>query len=150
MPRSLFTRPTSPPRRRGGRLSFEALEDRLAPSVFIPVTTRRDLVFDDTRGTVWFTTSTGQILEYDPNQQLVMGGFQVNTKGLNGIDITPDGGALYAADAAANVLWKVDISKGLNNPVFSALAVPTGSNATGIWDVSIAANGAGLVTPAND
>src|SRR6476659_6219000 len=113
MPRSLFTRPT-PPRRRTGRLAVETLEDRLAPSVYIPVTARRDLVYDDTRGLVFFTTSTGAIIEYDPNQQLVLGGLQVNAKGLNGIDITPDGSALYAGDAAANVLWKVDLSKGIN------------------------------------
>ena len=147
MPRTPFVRPTPPPRRRPGRLVVERLEDRLAPSVFIPVQTRRDLVFDDTRGVVFLTTSTGSIIEYDPAQQIVIGGLQVNSKGLNGIDITPDGSALYAGDAASNILWKIDLSKGVNNPIVLPLPVPGGPNSVGVWDVSIASNGTGFVTP---
>src|SRR6516162_7513723 len=78
-------------------LALEQLENRVMPSVLIPVANRRDLVFDPTRNMLDITTSSGQVQRYDVANQTLLSPLSVGTS-LNGADITLDGSALYVAE----------------------------------------------------
>jgi ribosomal protein L24E len=122
------------------RLVLEQLEDRVTPSVLIPVSNRRDLVFDPTRNLLDITTASGQVQRYDVANQTLLGPWAVGTS-LNGADITPDGSTLYAAEnqtsGSQGILHRVNLSDGSVTNVTYNLASGEG----GAWDVGIANNG---------
>jgi 6-phosphogluconolactonase (cycloisomerase 2 family) len=122
--------PAAPPRR---PLSFETLEDRVTPSTLIPVAGARDLVYDDARDLLYVTTTAGRVERYDANTGTLLTPFSVGIN-LNGADITAAGDFLYAAETAANLIRRVDLSTGaVTNFAYA------GGN--GAYDVGIAANG---------
>src|SRR5713226_6547442 len=122
------------------RLVLEQLEDRVTPSVLIPVSNRRDLVFDPTRNLLDITTASGQVQRYDVANQTLLSPWSVGTS-LNGADITPDGSTLYVAEnqtsGSQGVLHEVNLSIGSVTNVTYNLAFLEG----GTWDVAVANNG---------
>ena len=67
------------------------------PSVLIPVTNHRDLVFDGSRNVLYITTAAGTVERWDVASQARLSAFTVSTS-LNGADITADGSSLYVSD----------------------------------------------------
>jgi ribosomal protein L24E len=122
------------------RLVLEQLEGRVTPSVLIPVTNRRDLVYDPTRNLLDITTASGQVQRYDVAGQTLLSPWTVGTS-LNGADITPDGSALYVAENQTSgplgILHQVNLSDGSVTDVTYNRA----SSETGVWDVAVANNG---------
>ncbi|HYV36374.1 MAG TPA: hypothetical protein VE988_11755, partial [Gemmataceae bacterium] len=109
----------------------------------IPVTTRRDLVFDDTRNLLYITTSTGKVERYDVVNHTLMTPFNVGTS-LNGADITPDGNFLYVAEdqiaASFGTIHKVNLANGDITDLTYSLT----GNETGAFDIAIGASGLAL------
>src|ERR1700730_10889377 len=79
---------------RAARLSVCQLEDRLTPSMLIPVVNHHDLVFDSVRNLLYITTDDGKVQRYDVANGTLLSPLAVGTT-LNGADITPDGKSLY-------------------------------------------------------
>jgi hypothetical protein len=134
--------PSRRPRRRPAprRPALEQLEGRLTPSTLIPVSNRRDLVFDPTRDLLYITTNSGQVQRYDVASQTLLAPYNVGTS-LNGADITPDGSALLATEnqtsGSQGVLHEVDLNSGSVTDITYNLAFLEG----GTWDVAAANNG---------
>src|SRR2546423_551200 len=111
--------PSDRPKRRPVRRcrpGVEPLEDRLTPSTFIPVSNRRDLVFDQGRNLLYITTSSGTVQRWDVTTQQLLPAWNVGTA-LEGADITPDGNWLYVTEAVASpgnlgVLHRVNLNTG--------------------------------------
>lgn len=126
-------------------LQLESLEDRAVPTLLIPVTTRRDLVFDTARQLLYITTSAGKVERYDLAQQLLLSPWNVGTP-LNAADISVDGNSLYVDEAytpAQMIVHKVN----LNTGTFTNHNFLTGDSAEGgVNDLAIAANGKALVS----
>jgi sugar lactone lactonase YvrE len=122
------------------RLVLEQLENRVTPSLLIPVPNRRDLVFDPTRNLLDITTASGQVQRYDVANQTLLGSWSVGTS-LNGADITPDGSTLYVAEnqtsGSQGILHRVNLSDGSVTNVTYNLAFYEG----GTSDVAVANNG---------
>lgn len=114
-------------------------------SVLIPVTDRRDLIFDPQRDLLYITTSDGDLQRYDIDTQTLLNPFNVGNS-LNGGDITPDGNALYIAEdqrgATQGFVRKVSLSDGTVTNLTYDLDFGEG----GAWDVNIALNGKGFLT----
>jgi hypothetical protein len=70
-----------------------------AAGILIPVTARRDHVFDDTRHTLYITTSNGNVERYDVASHSLLTPFAVAGTSFNGIDISLDNHFIYVADA---------------------------------------------------
>jgi sugar lactone lactonase YvrE len=121
-------------------LALEQLENRVMPSVLIPVANRRDLVFDPTRNILDITTASGQVQRYDVANQTLLSPWSVGTS-LNGADITSDGSALYVAEnqtsGSHGILHRVDLADGsVSNLTYNLVGLEGG-----VWDVAIANNG---------
>ncbi|MBO9998319.1 MAG: tandem-95 repeat protein [Cyanobacteria bacterium SID2] len=112
---------------------------------FIPVSDRRDLVFDPTRDRLYITTSGGTLERYDVATNTLLSSWSVGTN-LNGADITPDGKFLYVAEeqtvGSEGFLLKVD----LNTGAVTSIPYTRKSRETGAWDVAIAGDGTGFFT----
>src|SRR3954470_17239895 len=90
-------RPRRAPRPVRAALLVEQLEDRVVPSTLIPVSNRRDLVYDGGRGLLYITTSAGTVQRYSVASQSLLSPWTVGTS-LYGADIMPDGSGLYVAE----------------------------------------------------
>ena len=108
----------------------------------IPLTTRRDLAFDDTHGLLLITTSAGTVERYDPATRSLLAPL-TGGGSYNGADITPDGSAVFVAEGqrslTQSIVRRID-------PLTGATTIlrhngPDG----GAWDVAVAANGTGIV-----
>jgi sugar lactone lactonase YvrE len=132
-------------RRPTRRPALEQLENRVTPSVLIPVTNRRDLVFDATRDLLDITTTAGQVQRYDVAGQTLLSPLSVGTS-LYGADITPDGSTLYVTEnqtaGSQAVLHKVNLADG----TVTNLSYNIGGGEAGGWDVAVANNGKALLT----
>src|SRR5262249_17196644 len=99
-------------RKHAGRPWLERLEARVTPSTLIPVANRVDLVYDSTRG-ILDITAGGTLQQFSIASQQLLAPVNVGFQ-LHGADITPDGSALYATEAATGlttgVLHKVNLS----------------------------------------
>ncbi|HEY1861068.1 MAG TPA: DUF4214 domain-containing protein [Gemmataceae bacterium] len=124
---------------------LESLEERVTPSVLIPVTNHRDLVFDATRDALYITTSAGTVQRWDIGSQALLSAYTVGTS-LNGADITPDASALYVAENSTTTtqgfVHKVNLANGTTTDIPYNLGFLEG----GVFDVVIGPNGLGLVT----
>jgi hypothetical protein len=117
-------------------LALEQLENRVMPSVLIPVANRRDIVFDQAADMLYITTASGQVQRYDVAHQSLLSPWNVGGA-LNGADITPDGSALYVAVNSQAVLHRVDLATGsVSNVTYNPAFGESGS-----WDVAVANNG---------
>jgi DNA-binding beta-propeller fold protein YncE len=113
------------------------------PITLIPNTTRRDLVWDSTRGLLYFTTSTGMVERFDPATNTFLTPIKVGNV-LNGMDLTPDGRFLYVAEdvrgATQAFVRKVDLATGVvTSPRYNVSGGEAGS-----WDIVIGPNGKAL------
>jgi hypothetical protein len=127
------------------RLLVEELEGRVVPSIFIPVTNHRDLVWDPYRSQLDITTSTGSVQVFNLNNM----GFQppLNVGGnLAGADISADGTTLLVAQqqvpTGQSVLHKFNLNTGQRTD----LVYPTIPGESSAWDVALGAGSKGLVT----
>jgi sugar lactone lactonase YvrE len=113
------------------------------PVSLIPVTNRRGLVFDGTRGLLYITTSDGLVERYDLATQTLLAPWKVGAS-LYGADITPDGAFLYTSEgvraATGGILHKVNLNDGTVTNITYSLA----RNEGGTWAVTIADNGKAL------
>ena len=122
---------------------IEELEARTCPSVLIPVTTRRDLVFDPTRDQLDITTSNGQVQPYSVASQTLLTPVNVGVS-LNGADITPDGSALYTTDLQSNATQSVIYKVNLTTDAVTTLAYNNASAESGSYSIALGASGKGL------
>ena len=141
MARSLtsFTRETLRP-----PLRLEALEERTVPSSVVPNSAeRRGLAFSDATNTLFFTTTVGEVRRYSPATNAQLPQYNVPAGGvLNGLDLTPDGKFLYAAEDSLSKLAKVTLSDG----TVTEIAYSAGAGSNGAFDIAFGSDGKGLVT----
>jgi hypothetical protein len=113
------------------------------PVSLIPVPNRRDLIYDDSRGVLYVTTSDGLVERYDVASQTLLSPWQVGAS-IYGADITPDGASLYTAEgvrgATQGMLHQVNLDDGTVTNLTYNLAFYEG----GTWAVTIANNGLAL------
>ncbi len=116
-------------------------------STVVPVTGTRDLVWDQARGVVWFGTADGSLGSYRPSTGAVLPSIPNVAVDPKGMDITPDGSAMYIADAAfsgvTNYIRRVDLTTGAKSAINFTR---DDAQERGVWDVSIDQAGIGLVT----
>jgi hypothetical protein len=117
-----------------------AVPTRLSAQTLIPVTTRRDMIFDHAGNYLYISTSDGLIKTYNLSTGQVETAKDLGGS-LNGLDISPDDSFLLVAQndtgVAQGVFEKVDLSSGAITNINYTLAF----GETGAWDVAIASNG---------
>ncbi|MFN0018150.1 MAG: Ig-like domain-containing protein [Pirellulaceae bacterium] len=104
-----------------------------------------DHVFDQTRGIEYVSTNDGQILRLDLRSMTFLTPLKVGIQ-LGGIDVTPDGSAIYVAEqqpgTTQSVIRKVDPDSGeVTNLTFDRVGYESGA-----WDIVILNNGKALFT----
>ncbi len=107
---------------------------------------RRGHVYDASREMLFISMSDGTVARYHLPSATLQTPIQVGQV-LNGLDLAPDGAALYVTEDtpgnASAVLYKVD----LDTEVVSSIRYPLYlQQEAGGWDISIAANGLGFLT----
>jgi len=111
----------------------------------LPITDRRDLIWDAKRNLLYITTAGGTIERFDATTRSMLEPFDLGVP-LNGADITPDGAFLYVAsgnDGLADAsIRKVDLDTG----IATVLTFSYAFGEAGRWDIKIANNGIGLIT----
>ena len=130
-------------------------EHRLTTHTFLPlptiVTPQADLqttvdhVFDPTRGLHYISTNDGKILRLDVRTREFLAPFDVGIQ-LGGIDITPDGSAIYVAEqepgTTQSIIRKVDPESGaVTNLTFDRVGLEAGA-----YDLAIMNNGKAIFT----
>ncbi len=125
------------------RMFLEALEERLTPSLLIPVPNRRDHVYDATRQILYIGTGAGTLQRYDVAGQQLLTPFTVGGP-LNGLDLTQDARFAYVADTQCVgnecFIRKVNLDTG----AVTSLAYTRDLYEGGPWDLAIANNGKAL------
>lgn len=116
-----------------------------AQSTLIPLTTRRDMVFDRTGNYLFITTSDGWVRRYNLGTGQLEAGYNVGGS-LNGLDIAPDNSFLLVAQdfvsGSQGIFHRIDLATGsITNITYAR----TGFEA-GAWDVAIASNGLALAS----
>jgi sugar lactone lactonase YvrE len=124
---------------------LETLEERVTPSVLIPVTNHRDLVFDASRDALYITTTAGTVQRWDIASQTLLPAYTVGTS-LNGADITTDGSALYVGENTTTVTQGFVHKVNLANGTTTNIAYNLNSLESGVFNVVIGPNGLGFVT----
>ena len=111
----------------------------------IDVPDRVDHFFDDARGVLFVSTQAGNIERWDAASGALLAPYAVG-ESLRGMDVTPDGGTIYAADyvvgEAGGRIRVVDVDTGSSTEIGYTLAFGEG----GAWDVVIGMQGTGFVT----
>ena len=130
-------------------------EHRLTTHTFLPlptiVTPQADLqttvdhVFDPTRGLHYISTNDGKILRLDVRTREFLAPFDVGIQ-LGGIDITPDGSAIYVAEqepgTTQSFIRKVDPESGaVTNLTFDRVGLEAGA-----YDLAVMNNGKAIFT----
>lgn len=125
-------------------LLFPAVPVR-AQSTLIPLTTRRDMVFDHAGKYLYISTSDGLVRRYNLATQQLDQSYNLGGS-LNGIDISPDDSFLLAAQN--NNLGSGYVVQRLNLVTGAVTNVPYANvgHETGAWDVAIGSNGLALFT----
>src|SRR5205823_4044206 len=133
------------PRNSRPRLLVEELEGRVVPSILIPVTNHRDLVWDPYRSQLDITTNTGSVQVYNLNTMSFQPALNVGGS-LAGADLSADGTSLLVAQqqapAGQGVLHKFNLNTGQRTDLYYPLITGEGS----AWDVALATGSKGLVT----
>jgi sugar lactone lactonase YvrE len=129
----------------GWQQTFPGITAGAATNFLIPLPTRRDHVFDRTRDRLYITTNKGTVERYDFRANAWLAPLKVGNS-LNGVDITPDGSALYVAEnqrsGVQGFLRKVNLNTGaVTNLPYNLQIIESGS-----WDVAIGANGKGMMS----
>ena len=114
-------------------------------SDLIDVPDRVDHFFDDARGILFVSTEAGNIERWDAASGTLLSPYAVGGS-LRGMDVTPDGQTIYAADYVVGEeggrIRVVDVDTGGSTEIGYALAFGEG----GAWDVVIGMQGTGFVT----
>ncbi len=114
-------------------------------STLIPVTTRREVIFDGKRNQLLITTTDGDLYRYDLATRTLLAPIDVGLY-LGGGDITEDGKYLYVTESlrglGQGVVHKVDLDTGAVTDLHYEAADGEG----GGLDLKIAANGVAIVT----
>jgi hypothetical protein len=117
----------------------------LVSKELIDVNSPRDLVFDQWRNLLYISTGTGTVARYDLTAGNLLSPYTVGNS-LRGMDITPDGSALYVTEAnfssGHGTLHKVN----LNDGTVTNIAYPLNSGEAGGWDIQIGPHGKGLLS----
>src|ERR1051326_1189995 len=117
-----------------------------AQSTLIPLTTRRDMVFDHAGHYLYITTRDGFVQRYNLSTNQIDTSYNLGGS-LNGLDIAPDDSFLLVAQSttASNgqgTFHRVDLATG----TITNITFPLGSDEESAYDVAIASNGLALVT----
>jgi DNA-binding beta-propeller fold protein YncE len=124
---------------------FLSVVNASAQGTLIPVTDRRDHVYDPSRGLLYITTTRGTVERYDVVSKTLLTPFAVGNS-LNGADITPDGSALYVTENQRGVTKGFVRKVNLDDGTVMNIAYPLDFYEGGAWDVGIGAYGKGLVS----
>jgi DNA-binding beta-propeller fold protein YncE len=126
----------------------QPLEPRTLLSTLLPIPSPRDLVFDPSRG-VLYASSFGDVARYDAEAGRMLDPWHVGFGALNGVDVTADGGTLYAADSDYGPPGKPAVVKiGTSDGAATRLQYTPNPGEYSPWDVAVAANGKVLFTAA--
>src|SRR5262249_3160182 len=108
-------------------------------TLLIPVSNRRDLIYDGSRGLLYITTSDGLVQRYDVATPTLLSPWQVGV-GLYGADITPDGAFLYATEAVRGATQGMLHRVNLNDGTVTNFTYNLSGGEGGTWAVTIANN----------
>lgn len=114
-----------------------------AQSTLIPLTTRRDMVFDHSGRYLYITTSDGWVRPYNLLTRQLEPGHNLGGW-LNGADISPDDSFLLVAQknvAAQGTIHKLNLLTGAITNINYSLY-----DADGAWDIAIGSHGRALFT----
>ncbi len=115
-----------------------------AQSTVIPLTTRRDMVFDHSGNYLYISTSDGFVRRYNIAAATIDLSYNLGGS-LNGIDIAPDDSCLIVAQATS--MGSQGTFHRINLPGGSVTNINyTRTGEAGGWDVAIGSNGLALVT----
>ena len=118
-----------------------------AQSTVIPLTTRRDMVFDASGKYLYITTSDGWVRPYNLETKTLEPGYNLGGS-LNGIDIAPGDSFLLIAQqnptGSEGTIHRLDLTTGVVTDIHFTL--DSSYSEQGAWDVAITANGRALVT----
>src|SRR2546423_520956 len=119
-----------------------------AQNTLIPLTTRRDMVFDHTGKYLYISTSDGFVQRYNLTTNQIDNSYNLGGS-LNGLDIAPDDSFLLVAQGqlenSQGKFQKLNLTTGaVTNIAYS----PATAGEAGGYSVTIAANGIALVTTA--
>ena len=106
-------------------------------------------VFDTTRNLLYISANSGQLLRYDLQSMSFLTPLAVGGS-LRGMDISPDGNFLYAADHTPSDTRSFVRKVNLNTLAVTSLGFFHDTNERGTEDVKIASNGIALVTSSFD
>jgi hypothetical protein len=119
-------------------------------SVLIPISARKDHVFDNAHNLLYISTSDGSIQRYDIATNSLLSPFEVDPgqfRPLAGIDVTRDGKFIYVADthdtATQFVFHKFNTETGVQSDLFCD---KTSSSEDGAWDIAVTNDGNAIVT----
>jgi hypothetical protein len=116
-----------------------------SPVVFIPSTTRRDLVFDFAGQKLYISNSTGIVQTLDL-ATLTFGTSYDLGGSLNGMDITRDDSSLLVAQNTIGAIQGTFQRITLATGSIANISYTRASGEAGAWDVAIGSNGLALVT----
>ncbi len=103
------------------------------PVSLIPVANHRKLVYDDSRGILYITTSAGTVERYDVATQSLLTPYQVGSS-FYGADITPDGSALFVAEGQRGATQGLIREINLDGGSHTNFGYPAGGTG-GAWQV---------------
>ena len=118
----------------------------LSAQAMVTVPYRRSHVFDPQRGLLYITTDYGKVERFDPAARSLLAPIVIGAP-VGGIDITPDGSALYVGTRVGtgkySTLTRVDLDAGVTarGGVPHLIPVPTRSEETGTYDVAVGPTG---------
>ena len=81
-------------------IAVGCLSTSVNAALLIPASGHRDHAYDITRGLLYISNNSGQVLRYDLTAETFLTPFNVGVN-LNGIDLTPDGAFAYVAESQA-------------------------------------------------
>jgi hypothetical protein len=122
-----------------------AMGDLCAQSTLIPLTTRRDMVFDHAGRYLYISTSDGFVRRYDLTTGQLEAGYNLGGA-LWGIDIALDDSFVLAAQHNTNGAQGTFHRVNLNTGAVTNINYARDFAEIGAWDVAIAANGLAFVT----
>jgi hypothetical protein len=116
----------------------------LAQNTLIPITTRRDMVFDHAGSYLYVTATDGYLRRYNLSTNVLDAAFIGGS--LNGVDISADDSFLLIGqsytDGPQGLIHKLDTATGNTANITYALESGEG----GSWEIAIASNGTALIT----
>ncbi|MBI1850501.1 MAG: hypothetical protein HYR85_09175 [Planctomycetes bacterium] len=124
--------------------------DSSAQGVLVPITDRRDHVFDGSRGLLYVTTAHGSVERFDLATQALLAPLSGVGTSLRAVDVTADGRSLYVTDDATtgtqSFIRKVDLGTRLTTTIAYPINRDPRLGEAGSWDIAIGSNGKAFVS----